>query len=457
MTKTIAAILVGLLLFAVLALDLTSPASYAQDAADELIFHNGSIVPMTVPEVSYSAMLIRGSTIEQLGTDEEILALASDGATIVDLGGRAVYPGFIDPHTHLLGNAYMAEMLMGEAERMALSYGITHVADMHITDNDLDALRAFATDLGMTIRLSMYLVYNDGCGNLRGPWYEKYPAGSEVEPRLYVGGIKVFSERSVCEDLPMGISFGDEMKAGLSEKGRARFMETEPLLTADELAAAFAKIDDAGYQIAVHAIGDGGITTTLDAFETLLDGRENDRHHMLLHNWFVSDTALARYAELGVCASVEVSTPCYVKHWENHMLPEYQHTVFRFADLVGTGAHIAASSDWPWVGSAAIEPLFKLQILTTGTSDVEDWLASDGPCFVDESKRVSVWDALRMMTVEAAYMLHVDDVSGTLEPGKRADLVILTGDPLQTSLDALHTIDVDSTYIDGELVWERGQ
>ena len=59
-----------------------------------------------------------------------------------------------------------------------------------------------------------------------------------------------------------------------------------------------------------------------------------------------------------------------------------------------------------------------------------------------------------MMTAEAAYMLNVDDVSGTLEPGKRADLVILSGDPLQTSLDALHTIDVDSTYIDGQLVWE---
>ena len=453
MTKTLTAILVGLLLFVAFALNLTVP-SHAQGVERDLIFHNGVIVPMTAPDVSYSAMRIRGAAIEELGTDAEILALAGENATIIDLEGRAVYPGFIDPHTHLLGNAAMVEMTMAEAERLALSFGITHVADMHVTSDDLRTLRAFATDPGLTIRSSMYLVHNDGCGNLRGRWYEEYPAGSEVEPRLYVGGIKVFSERSVCGPRPIGISFGEEMKAGLSERGRERFEDTEPLFTVAGLADVFERIDALGYQIAVHAIGDGGITTTLDAFEALLDGGENARHHMLLHNWFVSDASLVRYAELGVCASVEVSTPCYIQHWENHVLPEYQHTVFRYADLVGTGAHIAASSDWPWVGSAALEPLFKLQILTTGTSDIEDIFEQGAACFVDASKRVTVWEALRMMTAEAAYLLRVDDVAGTLEPGKRADLVILSADPLRAPLDDLHTIDVESTYIDGELVWE---
>ena len=76
---------------------------------------------------------------------------------------------------------------------------------------------------------------------------------------------------------------------------------------------------------------------------------------------------------------------------------------------------------------------------------------------IGPSRRVSVWEALRMMTVEAAYLLHVDDLAGTLEPGKRADFVILSADPLQTPLADLGTVDVVSTYIDGEPVWENGR
>ena len=61
------------------------------------------------------------------------------------------------------------------------------------------------------------------------------------------------------------------------------------------------------------------------------------------------------------------------------------------------------------------------------------------------------------MTVEAAYLLRVDDVAGTLEPGKRADLVVLSADPLRTPLSELGTIGVERTYVDGELVWQRSE
>jgi len=422
-----------------------------------VIFHNGTIVPMTSPDASYTAMLVRGALIERLGTDDEIRALAGDDATVIDLDGRAVYPGFIDPHTHLLGHATMNDMTMAEAERMALGYGLTHVADMHIGSSDLQSLRAYATGHGLTIRVSMYLLYNDACGSVHGTWYERYSAGSEVAPRLYVGGVKVFSETSACGDLPLGLSFGPALKPGLSERGQERFGHTRPLFTPQEMAAVFERIDRAGYQIAVHALGDGGVTTTLDAYELLLDGGTNTNRHMLLHNWFVSDESVARYAELGIGASIEVSTPCYIERWTTYLLPEVRDAVFRYAGLVETGAHIAASSDWPWVGEQSLDPMYKLSILATGDSDVDDIFADGASCGpIDASRRVTVWQALRMMTVEAAYLLKVDDLSGALEPGKRADLVILSADPLQTPLSDLASIEVQSTYIDGELVWEKG-
>ena len=62
-----------------------------------------------------------------------------------------------------------------------------------------------------------------------------------------------------------------------------------------------------------------------------------------------------------------------------------------------------------------------------------------------------------MMTVEAACLLHVDDLAGMLEPGKRADFVILSADQLQTPRADLGTVDVVCTYVDGEPVWENGR
>ena len=139
-------------------------------AADpSLILYNGTIVPMTAPDRAYSAMLVRGSVIERLGSDEEIVALAGPDTARIDLDGRAVYPGFIDPHTHLLGHAHMEDLNLAEAEVLALGYGLTHVADMHIGREDLPSLRRHAAR-GLSLRVSMYLLYNDGCGTVRGNW-----------------------------------------------------------------------------------------------------------------------------------------------------------------------------------------------------------------------------------------------------------------------------------------------
>jgi len=170
----------------------------------------------------------------------------------------------------------------------------------------------------------------------------------------------------------------------------------------------------------------------------------------------VSDRSLARYAGLGACASIEVVSPCYVRSFEELLVPDSYRILFRYADLVATGAHIAASSDWPWVGSPSLAPLFKLSMLARGESEMEDVFAAGEPCdAIDRSKRVSVWEALRMMTVEAAYLLHTDDRSGTLEPGKRADLVVLSADPLRMPLSDLGSIDVEMTIIDGRIAWQR--
>ncbi|MGB5223183.1 MAG: amidohydrolase family protein, partial [Polyangiales bacterium] len=71
-------------------------------------------------------------------------------------------------------------------------------------------------------------------------------------------------------------------------------------------------------------------------------------------------------------------------------------------------------------------------------------------------ERISVEQSLRAMTIEAAWQMHLDDEIGSIEPGKKADLVILSDDPLSPSTDLL-AIDVERTVVGGVTVFEPGR
>jgi len=84
------------------------------------------------------------------------------------------------------------------------------------------------------------------------------------------------------------------------------------------------------------------------------------------------------------------------------------------------------------------------------STSYEDW----EPCgLLPEDQLLTAWQGLRMMTVEAAYMLHREDEVGTLEAGKLADLVILSADPLTADPYKLTDIDVLLTMVGGVIEW----
>ena len=91
------------------------------------------------------------------------------------------------------------------------------------------------------------------------------------------------------------------------------------------------------------------------------------------------------------------------------------------------------------------------QVESGRSASYPDW----EPCgLLPNGQLLTAWQGLRMMTIEAARMLHLENDLGTLEPGKRADLVILSSDPLTVSPDRLTEIDVRMTWIDGVVEWE---
>jgi predicted amidohydrolase YtcJ len=428
-------------------------AAGATPGAADLILYDGRVVTMAAEGDVHEAIAVAGNRILCVGTSSEALAFAGPGTERIDLAGRAVYPGFVDPHTHLLNDSWNAGLSPIETQEMALRNGITSAANLYTTPELTEEYLRMARDGEMRVRFSLYLIYNTSCGDVLGPWYSAYEPLVEIAPRLRIGGVKIFSETSVCGDNRVGISFSASLRDRLSPAGKEWYGGFRPLFTRDELAQVIRDAGALGFPVAIHAIGDGGVEVSIGAIEDALAGSPNALRHTILHDLFIRDDLLPRYAELGIVACVESMTPCFATFYRDLLPLDQKHIVRRWADLVATGAHVAADSDWPWCAEEAISPLFRLQALLVPdnrSASYPEW----EPCgLLPADQLLTAWQGLRAMTVEAAYMLHREDDLGTLEAGKLADLIVLSADPLEVTADELTDIGVLLTMVDGVVEW----
>jgi len=437
-------------LFAILCLSSTG----SEQVADYALL-NGRVVTMIDEGDVHEAIAIAGNRILYVGTNAEALSYAGPETERIDLAGRAVYPGVIDPHTHLLNDSWNRGLSPIETQDLALRNGITSAANMYTTPELVVSYARMAERGEMRVRFSLYLIFNTSCGEPMGDWYAAYEPLVEIAPRLRIGGVKIFSETSVCGGDRIGISFTEALRPLLSPAGQEWYGAMRPLFSRDELADVIRNASRRGFPVAIHAIGDGGVQVSIDAIEDALDGEPNVLRHAVLHNLFLRDDLLSRYERLGIVAAIESMSSCFASFYRDLLPLEYKHIVRRWADLVATGAHVTANSDWPWCAEEAISPLFRLQALMVPENRSGSYEAWE-PCgLLPEDQLLTAWQGLRMMTVEAACMLHCEDELGTLEAGKLADLIVLSADPLSIDPYRLADIEVLLTMVDGEVEWRH--
>ena len=210
----------------------------------------------------------------------------------------------------------------------------------------------------------------------------------------------------------------------------------------EELKAQFATYHRAGFQIHIHTNGDEAIEVMLDAIEAALDEHpRRDHRHTLQHCQMASEAQLERAAALGVCVNLFAN---HIYYWgEEHLSttvgPERAHRLEPFATADRLGVRYAMHSDAP---VTPIGPLF------TAWCAVERKTASGR--VLGQEERLSVDQALRAITLGAAYTLKMDHLVGSIESGKFADFAILEEDPYSVPSDALKDIPVRGTVLGGQ-------
>jgi predicted amidohydrolase YtcJ len=207
--------------------------------------------------------------------------------------------------------------------------------------------------------------------------------------------------------------------------------------------------DKAGLQIAVHAIGDRANKSILDLFEKLeKENGSKDRRLRIEHAQHLRPADIPRFAQLHVIASVQPYHAIDDGRWADKRIgAERVKTAYAFRSLLDSGTVLAFGSDW---FVAPMSPL--MGIYAASTRRTLDGKHPEG--WVPE-ERISVAEAVHAYTVGSAYASMEERVKGSLEPGKLADLAVLSEDIFEIDPVEIQNTKVDITIFDGKVIFER--
>jgi predicted amidohydrolase YtcJ len=312
---------------------------------------------------------------------------------------------------------------------MLTKVGLTSVHDARVTNDELITYQE-GRDAG-ELDLRVYMLMS----------YPHFPALKEAglktgfgDDRLRLGGIKMVADGAIASRT----AYLSEPYEGSEDDHGILAMsvpELEPLVM---------DIHKAGFQVCIHANGDATIDMVLNAYQKAQDAfpREDTRHR-IEHCTVVNPDILRRMKALG-CVATPFCTYVF-HHGEKMQFYGERRLQWMFAQrsFLDHGIIATGATDYP---PGPYEPLMGIQSCVTRTdSEGNVW----GP-----DQKISVEEALRIYTMHSAYAGFEEDIKGSIQVGKLADLVVLGQDPTEIDPFGIKDIPVEQTIVGGATVYE---
>jgi predicted amidohydrolase YtcJ len=332
---------------------------------------------------------------------------------------------------------------LNAAMREAASHGVTSVQNMWDSPADQYTAMKFR-EFQKFARAGVLTVRIYSANPLR-EWKSLASAGVQAafgSPVLRMGNLKSFADGALgSETAWMDAPFLD--RPGYSGLASADLMDSAGMY------ASIQGADQAGLQISIHAIGDRAVHTVLDLFERAVhENGPADRRFRIEHVQHLRPEDAARFAPLGIIASMQPYHAIDDGRWaEKELGPERIQSSYAWRLLLDHGAVLAFGSDWP---VAPLDPLLGIYAAATRRT-----LDGKNPQGWVPQQRITVAEALHAYTVGSAFAEHQDQVKGSLEPGKLADLVVLTDDIFRIATTDLDKVRVYMTVFDGSVIYRQ--
>jgi len=319
--------------------------------------------------------------------------------------------------------------------------GYTGMIDMALDENGWEAVQAFkAADGVLSVRLAAHwLITPSGTEAERLAQVQRAidlnkDFNDRTSPDLRVVGIKV-----ICDGVI------DACTAALLEPySNNTSASLDPLWSKEMLDPVVKKADQAGLQVALHAIGDGAVNLAINALE---QNCSPGRRHRIEHLELTSPEDALRLGKLGITASIQPvhSDPAILRAWPSLLGPKRLKRAFAYKEFLDGGAVLAIGSDSP---TAPYAPIPNLYVATTRKS-ARDLVTGDAP--VNVNFRLGLCEAISGAIKGSAYSCFAEGRVGTLEKGKMADFVVVD---MEFKEEKLLEARVRETWFGGKKVFE---
>jgi hypothetical protein len=324
------------------------------------------------------------------------------------------------------------------ALKEAASHGVTSVQDMREDYGNLAVYSALLREGKLTVRLyaapPIANVEDEarlGIGRAFGG------------PMLRIGALKMFADGSLGSRTAY---FFD----GFVDTPDNRGLLAEDMLPLGRTQKRLMRADAAGLQVCTHAIGDAAISTVLDLYDEVeTENGPRDRRWRIEHAQHMAARDFERFAKLHVIASVQPYQAIDDGRWaESRIGHDRASRTYAFKTFLDHGVRLAFGTDWP---VAPLDPILTLYAATTrATLDgkhPEGWFPE---------QKVSIRQAIAAYTMGSAYAEFQERDKGSIEPGKLADLVLLSDDVLDIPAAKIREVHVLTTWVGGEAVYQAG-
>jgi len=207
----------------------------------------------------------------------------------------------------------------------------------------------------------------------------------------------------------------------------------------EEMYRRMVEAHNAGLQIAIHVIGDAAVRTIIDIYDRLLsEYPKEDHRHRLEHASLLDAGIIADIARLGLVISTQ---PMFI-HSEKNSLhkrlgPERAKWTYPFRAILDAGIKLAGASDAP---VESIDVLHAISCCVTREG-------------FEPQQGITVEEAIRMFTLDAAYAQFEESVKGSITAGKRADLVVLSENPVSVPPEEIRNIRIERTIVGGKVLF----
>ena len=341
----------------------------------------------------------------------------------VDIGHHG--PGFHDdaPLEEVVGD-------IARGSEAYLAAGITSIVDAQVTRRELDAYRAARARGLLRVRvtampISSQLDDYEALG-IAGPFGDAW---------LAIGPMKFYAD---------GALTGGTAAFSTPYGPNGAFTGSMYWGSEAEFRGAIARAHADGWQIGVHAQGDRAIDRVLDAYDAALTTHPRaDHRHRIEHCGGPRPDQFERMAALRVMA---IGQPRYFwdagDAWLVVLDDGRAHRLQPYRDMATAGVRFALSSDAP---VASYRPLDTIEAAMTRRTVSGDTLGED--------QRLTLDEALRACTIDAASSFFAEDRVGSLEPGKLADIIVLDGDIFATEPERIGDLGMALTVVGGEIAY----